>query len=41
VLGPRVLNWILGNIYSTGIVIVDDHSVLSEVIIIEQFLHSL
>jgi len=34
VLGPRVLNWILENIYSTGIVIVDDH-VLSEAIITE------
>jgi len=35
VLGPRMLNWILGNIYSTGIVTVNDHSILSEAIITE------
>jgi hypothetical protein len=39
VLGSRMLNWILGNIYSAGIVTVNDHSVLSEAIITEQFLH--
>jgi hypothetical protein len=33
VLGPRMLNWILENIYSTGIV--NHHSVLSEAIITE------
>jgi len=35
VLGPRMLTWILGNIYNTGIVIVNNHSVLSEAIITE------
>jgi hypothetical protein len=32
VLGPRMLNWILGNIYSVGIVTVNDHSVASQIL---------
>jgi hypothetical protein len=39
VLGSRILNWILGNIYSTGIVTVNDHHVLIEARITKQFLH--
>jgi hypothetical protein len=32
-LGPRVLNRILGNIYSTSIITVDNHGILSESIV--------
>jgi hypothetical protein len=35
VLGPRMLNWTFGNVYSTGIVTVNDHSILSEARITE------
>jgi hypothetical protein len=33
VLGLRVLNKIIGNIYSTSIIIVDNHGILSESIV--------
>jgi hypothetical protein len=33
VLGPRVLNWILGDVDSTGIITVDNHSILRESVV--------
>jgi hypothetical protein len=39
VLGPRVLNGILGDIDGTSIITVDNHSVLRESVVPQQSLH--
>jgi len=33
VLGPRVLNWILGDVDSISIITVDNHSILRESVV--------
>jgi hypothetical protein len=33
VLGPRVLNWILGDVDSTSIITIDSHSILRESVV--------
>jgi len=39
VLGPRMLNGVLGNIDSTSIITVDNHSILRESVVPQQYLH--